>query len=254
MDAKHLSGHKILVVAIIFLFLIAPAAAVIAQEWLSSADPEYVPPVDVQGDQIIGDDPDEDGYQGPVLQGEPVGEPSGDGVEPEWEFSPQDDEPQPDEDAYYEGVTIDNQTNGYSSEFSYIFVPGSVLKPRDSTARWTSSADGGCIYSSDPWIVYNVDIQIPEDARIDYLRIYYYDTSSNNASAWVTTYNGAGGLSDLISVTSSGNTGYGYVVSEYLGHVVDNASNPYVLNWRPNQSGNSMRLCGLRVAYRLWIP
>ena len=45
--------------------------------------------------------------------------------------------------------------------------------------------------------------------------------------------------------------GYGTTLSTYLGHVVNTELNAYVLNWRPNQLGSAMRLCGLRVAYRL---
>jgi hypothetical protein len=33
--------------------------------------------------------------------------------------------------------------------------------------------------------------------------------------------------------------------------VVDNSDGGYVLNWLPNVTGTTMRLCGLRVAYRL---
>jgi hypothetical protein len=99
--------------------------------------------------------------------------------------------------------------------------------------------------------MFNIHLGIPEGSRIDYLRIFYYDASDDNSIAWITTYDGAGTFNDLTSVTSSGNSGYGTQLSAYVGEVVDNASNSYVLNWRPVQVGTSMQLCGLRVAYRL---
>jgi hypothetical protein len=99
--------------------------------------------------------------------------------------------------------------------------------------------------------MFNLHLGIPEGSRIDYLRVFYYDTSEEDSIAWITTYDGAGSISDITSVTSSGNSGYGTQLSDYVGEVVDNASNSYVLNWRPVQVGTSMQLCGLRVAYRL---
>jgi hypothetical protein len=99
--------------------------------------------------------------------------------------------------------------------------------------------------------VLNLHLDIPTGARIDYLRIFYYDSSPSDSIAWVTTYDGAGGLSDLTSVASSGAAGYGTNLSGFVNHIVNNLDNAYVLNWRPYQLGSSMRLCGLRVAYRL---
>lgn len=98
--------------------------------------------------------------------------------------------------------------------------------------------------------VFNLHLDLPEDSRIDYLRLFYYDTSPVDAAAWVTIYDGAGTYSDIIYVGSSGTAGYGTSLSAYSGHVVDNLNNAYVLNWRANTKGANMRLCGLRVAYR----
>ncbi|HOD06378.1 MAG TPA: hypothetical protein PKH92_15130, partial [Anaerolineaceae bacterium] len=59
---------------------------------------------------------------------------------------------------------------------------------------------------------------------------------------------------DLTNVSSFDDTGYGTNLGAYLGHVVDNFTNPYVLNWQPWVADNTMQLCGLRVAYRLPTP
>ena len=98
---------------------------------------------------------------------------------------------------------------------------------------------------------FTLNLNIPHGARIDYLRLLYYDKSSANSQAYITSYNAQGAVNDLIGLSSSGNSGYGYQISAYLGHVVDTESHAYVLNWRANQRGSAMRLCGLRVAYRL---
>ena len=69
--------------------------------------------------------------------------------------------------------------------------------------------------------------------------------------AWVTSYDSAGGLEDIIYVPFGTDVGYHTVLSAYEGTVIDNLNNSYVLNWRPNVVGSSLRLCGMRVAYRL---
>jgi hypothetical protein len=132
----------------------------------------------------------------------------------------------------------------------YVNVPGSTLRPRASSTDWTYPGNG-CISASGANDGFITHLGIPNGSRIDYLRIYYYDTSSNNSQAWVTTYNGAGGFADLTSVSSTGETGYGTQLSPFVNHIVDTAGSSYVLNWRSNQTGSTMRLCGLRVAYRM---
>ena len=138
------------------------------------------------------------------------------------------------------------------SGFRYINAAGSSLKPRDSGQDWGNSGSGGCIYANTlGGEVMNLHLDIPTGSRIDYLRLFFYDTSASASNAWVTIYDGASGITDLTSVSSTGNTGYGTTLSAYVGHIVDNFNNSYVLNWRPNVTGNTMMLCGLRVAYRV---
>ena len=98
-----------------------------------------------------------------------------------------------------------------------------------------------------------MDIQLPEQAQILYLRIYFDDTSSSHDSyAWVTAYDGGGRPpDDLLFVSSTGNAGYGTNLSALTPVMVDNFSRSMVLNWRPNETGNTMQLCGLRIAYRM---
>ena len=67
----------------------------------------------------------------------------------------------------------------------------------------------------------------------------------------MTRYNDEGSLADVSGVTSLGTAGYGTNLSDLASHVVDSVNYSYVLNWRPNQLGSTMMLCGLRVAYML---
>jgi hypothetical protein len=157
--------------------------------------------------------------------------------------------PQPGEDTFVSAVETANA--GFFPVFSYLFVAGSALHPVDSDTTWHYDYYGCVSASTEAGNLFNVHLGLPEGSRIDYLRIFYYDTSGSNSRAWITTYDGEGGYSDLTYVNSSGNSGYGTALSDYVGHVVDNSDNSYVLNWRANVAGSTMRLCGLRVAYRL---
>lgn len=66
-------------------------------------------------------------------------------------------------------------------------------------------------------------------------------------------YDAAGGFTDVTTVSSTGAAGYGTALSPFVNHVVNNAARAYGLNWQPNQTGASMQLCGLRVAYRVAV-
>ncbi|HQL38670.1 MAG TPA: hypothetical protein PKV95_04255, partial [Anaerolineaceae bacterium] len=117
------------VLIIVALLVLLPTAVVLAQEIITSAEPGYVNPPDAFASQIIGDDPDEDGYTGPVVSSPGVAVPSeGESdletlpAEPasEGEFRP--DELQP------EAPEAEPQWSG----FYYDFSAGATMRPRAS--------------------------------------------------------------------------------------------------------------------------
>ncbi|RLE21856.1 MAG: hypothetical protein DRJ61_10630 [Acidobacteria bacterium] len=188
--------------------------------------------------------PDEDGYTGQIERSPGViAEPSGDmpSAAKAWEAFNLENEP--------------DQKNVDSpewSDFHYVHVAGSTLRPRDSAVEWLDMGGGGCIsVRGDASDIVNIHLDIPHGSQIEYLRIYYYDMSSADSIAWVTTYDDEGGYSDVVDVYSDGDTGYGTALSNLVTHVVDGSSDSYVLNWRSMDASSSMALCGLRVAYRL---
>lgn len=119
------------------------------------------------------------------------------------------------------------------------------------TAGMVSASNYALAPAAQPNDNFTLHLTVPHGARIDYVRLFFYDASSANSSAWLTSYNAQGAFSDIASVNSSGTAGYGSTLSAYIGHIVNTENNAYVLNWRANQLGRNMRLCGLRVAYRL---
>lgn len=273
------------VVILVVVGFLGLTVAVVAEDidWPWSSEPGVVPS-DVIGPGTLGVLPDEGG---PALPQEAVlGEPSGDGAEMTGNSQLSAVEPQPDEDGYAGPVLEDAQTEKSPSGaeqtealpnwdelipetapdrlgnvqadpnwtgFYYYHVPGAAFRPRDSTVSWASDGSGGCVNLSagTTYVVFNLQLDIPHGARIDYLRIFYYDTNATSSTAWVTRYDDVGGLQDVTNVSSAGTAGYGTVLSAFVDHIVDSVDYSYVLNWRPNVLGSTMRLCGLRVAYRL---
>ncbi len=242
-----------------------------------------------QVNALIGDDADEDGYTGVVREADQQAEASeAAGAEPtalvDATAAPEADEngytgaafraadvsaeqseaqsveapnweqffvePQPDQDGYSAPQGVGERSPDAWSDFYYIYVAGAALRPRDSSSGWDYSGTG-CVSCASGSELLNIHLAIPDGSRIDYLRIYYYDTSGSNSTAWVTNYDSAGNFTDVTSAASTGNAGYGTQLSAYSGHVANTASRSYVLNWSAGTNGSSMRLCGLRVAYRV---
>lgn len=190
--------------------------------------------------------PDDNGYTGAIIEANQVDmAPSGDLPAEEVDWDAIIPEGAPDQ--------VGTNADPNWSNFYYYHVTGSALHPRDSSVGWNTGGSGGCLYvtSGSPSVVFNLHQEIPNGARIDYLRIFYYDTSASDSNSWVTRYDDSGGIEDVAVASSTGTAGYGTNLSAYVGHVIDNTDYSYILNWRPYVLGTTMLLCGLRVAYRL---
>lgn len=216
---------------------------------ISSEDPAQIAsivPATVRVSDVIGDDPDEDGYRGPQPQaGSAVVDASEAGsapVSPDWNALMEG--PQPDQ-LDGDAVKVPDWSNVY-----YFNASGAAFRPRDSFSPWTYEGVG-CISVDSGNELFTLHLDIPSGARIDYLRLYFYDANTANNTAWITNYDNAGSYTDLIDVVSTGSSGYGTVLSDYLGHVVNTNARSYILNWEAGANGSTMRLCGMRVAYRL---
>jgi hypothetical protein len=251
--AMFKKGHLLVLLAVITL-LGGVTLAVFAQTgWPTSSEisGEPVGAFTQDIDLVLGDDPDEDGYQGEVIvntgDSHPLSEEAeNSGVIIDWDVLL---EGQPDQNDGAAGETREGESR-WSTNFFYEFVAGTTLIPRSSATTWTYNG-GGCVSASAGNDLFNIHLQLPQGSRVDYLRIYYYDTAVNDGQAWLTVYSGSGETFDLIAVNTASNTGYGTALSPFAGVVVENANYAYVLNFRPNQTGSTMRLCGFRVAYRL---
>ena len=131
-------------------------------------------------------------------------------------------------------------------------IAGSVVKPRESSVDWTGSGGGGCIYASagSTYAVFNTPVYLPQGSIIKYMRMYYNDANTSlNSSAWFTVYDLYGSIVNEYGVNSSGSTGNGYATTEEFTHTVNYDNYAYVVNWRPNDLGSDMQVCGFRIYY-----
>jgi hypothetical protein len=130
-------------------------------------------------------------------------------------------------------------------------IVGSALRPRENNVTYTVDSNGSCFYvtAGSATTVWNVPITLPDGATIDTLRIYYYDTSASNLSAWFTIYDLFGAIVQEWSVSSSGNSGNSFNDSVQIGHVIDHDVYSYVVNVRPVGTGSTLQFCGARLFY-----
>jgi hypothetical protein len=128
-------------------------------------------------------------------------------------------------------------------------VAGSALKPRENDVSYSVNSSGGCTYvtAGDSFTVWNFAPTLPQGAVVDTVRMYYYDTSGSNSSAWFTVYDLYGDIVQEWSVATTGNFGNSFNDSATIDHTIDYSVYSYLLNWRPSVTGATMQLCGFRI-------
>jgi hypothetical protein len=150
---------------------------------------------------------------------------------------------------------LDSEIN--QSYNASVRIAGSALKPRESNVEWRGvTGAGGCIYASSgsEVAVFSMPVYLPQGATLRYFRMYYNDQhASKNCSAWLTVYDLYGEVEEEWGVASSG-TGKTYATTSQLSHEIDYALHSYVINWRPNELGSDMQVCGFRIYYYALFP
>ncbi len=131
-------------------------------------------------------------------------------------------------------------------------VTGSALKPRENNTSYSVNSNGSCTYvtAGSNFTVWNTPVHLPNGAVVNTLRMYYYDASDSNTTAWFTIYDLYGTIVQEWSVSSTSNLGNSFNDSAQINHTIDYSIYSYVLNWRPNVAGSTLQLCGFRVFYQ----
>src|SRR5690606_34327933 len=104
----------------------------------------------------------------------------------------------------------------------------------------------GCTYSN---LALTTDIQLPDGAKILGVRSFYYNNNqpSDSLTMFLSSYDGAGGLTDHLVMASTFSNGYeDEYASLAMPLLVDNFSQAYVLTATMN---SGIRFCGMRVFY-----
>lgn len=193
--------------------------------------------------------PDVEGWQGVWQNPLAAGEGTSGGEESEEEVKPDWNQLLIGEPDYIDPSAENSLDAGLDITYDYLFVAGVAMRPRTNNTDWQYYDECLIVPKGNEWFV--TPISLPETATIVGLRMYYYDKSAATSYAWVTKYDGEGVYEDLVApATSAGDTGYGtsYIA---LNQPVDNVNWSYVLNYKANQTGTTMRLCGLRVFYSM---
>ena len=130
-------------------------------------------------------------------------------------------------------------------------ITGAALKPRENDVSYTVNGSGSCTFvtAGDNSTVWNIAPALPQGAVVDTLRMYYYDASGSNTSAWFTVYDLYGSIVQEWAVSSSGSGGNSFNDSTAINHTIDYSIYSYLFNWRPNSTGSTLQLCGFRVFY-----
>ncbi len=135
--------------------------------------------------------------------------------------------------------------------FSYYFISGVTMQPRDSSVSKTYEGLG-CAYVTSASGALVSELHLPQGSVIKYLRLYFYDNHNPGyLTGYLTSYRPSTASTDLAAVSSpaAGTPGVGFIVSEMITHTVDNTLDAYALTARPSLATSNLRVCGLRVAY-----
>jgi hypothetical protein len=130
-------------------------------------------------------------------------------------------------------------------------VAGSAMRPRDSDVEWShGTPNEGCTYASSGNAVrtWTTPVYLPQGSTVRALRMYYYDTSTDNSQGWLAVYDYYGAVVEQWELQSSGTPGFA-LQNRVITHTIDYDMYSYVLNWRPNDTGSDMQLCGFRIFY-----
>ena len=138
-----------------------------------------------------------------------------------------------------------------SASFDYLWIAGAAFHPIQSATSF-SYPGAGCISKtagSDSLFVHRV--VLPAGALVEYLRLYYFDTSTSTVTAFFTTYDAEGNFTDHASVGSvDAAGGYGSVLSPPVNYQVDRATSAInVVANLGTEHTTSLQFCGVRIAY-----
>ena len=137
------------------------------------------------------------------------------------------------------------------SVFEYLNIAGSSFHPHDNSTTYTYTGTGCIAKTGGSGNLFAHKAVLPQGAVVKFLRLYYYNTSSNNILAFFTTYDGAGNYNERTTVSSTTvPTGFGTELSPEIDFTVNRyASAINIVANLGSQNDSSLQFCGVRIAY-----
>lgn len=138
------------------------------------------------------------------------------------------------------------------SVFEYLNIAGSTFHPHDNSTPYAYTGAGCIAKTGGSGNLFAHKAALPQGAVVKFLRLYYYDTSSRDILAFFTTYDGAGNYNERTTVSSAtGATGFGTEQSPEIDFTVDHYTSAInIVANLGNQNDNTLRFCGVRIAYQ----
>lgn len=134
-------------------------------------------------------------------------------------------------------------------DITFLFSAVGTFSPNESSTAW-SYAGAGCRSVTGGTPYFDMDLQLPEDAILDYLRVYYYDAdATNNVLAEVYELDLAGTATQLASASSTGSAGWGDAGSGFFFHRVSNLAGALMVRVSSGAPSATIYFCGIRVRY-----
>lgn len=136
-------------------------------------------------------------------------------------------------------------------------IAGSSFHPREASTTHEYAGTGCVNRTSDAGFLV-ADLQLPEGAEIDFLRLYFDDTdaaNNNDAQAWLYSYDGLGDFTQIATVSSSGSPGQGSIGSGFFSHLVDNTNESLaVIVGMGSATDAGVQVCRVRLRYVVDVP
>lgn len=135
--------------------------------------------------------------------------------------------------------------------FSYRWLAGSTFHSVSTPGSYTYYG-AGCIQPSGTGTrTFHHKLLLPQGSLVKYVRLYYRNTSTaNTPTAYFTTYNMVGGITDHGFVSGSNIGGYSSALSGEMNYTVDHIAEPINIDVSLGSvTDGSVQFCGVRVAY-----
>lgn len=132
----------------------------------------------------------------------------------------------------------------------FLFSAVSTFSPYDSSVAWTYPG-GGCRSRNSGSSWFEMDLHLPDDAIVDYVRVFFNDTDATyDAGVGLMAVDGGGTATPIASALGSGTPGYSSAGSGFFFHRVDNVAEALLVRVSLGSATTSaLQACGVRVRY-----